>query len=132
MYLSACLFHFPKIDMSNWLATKPHQVNICDRWNQNKAGLASTALFNGKVLFFRPILHSMMPLVPTMLASNEQACGQCHFSWVSTPLTDWHCNFRPNAEGIGMESWENVWGTWNGMHGFRALFLQRLLSVGTL
>ena len=40
-----------------------HQVNICDRWNQNKAGLATTALFNG----------------------------------------------------IGMESWENVWGTWNGM-----------------
>ena len=39
-----------------------HQTNICDRWNQNKAGLASTALFNG----------------------------------------------------IGMESWENVWGKVGG------------------
>ena len=52
----------PRVDTKKWLTAGKHQTNICDRWNQNKVGLATTALFNG----------------------------------------------------IGMESWENVWGTWNG------------------
>ena len=30
-----------------YLTYGKHQVNICDRWNQNKVGLATTALFNG-------------------------------------------------------------------------------------
>lgn len=53
----------PMVDTMKWLSSGKHQVNICDRWQQNKATLAATAWFNG----------------------------------------------------IGMESWENAWGTWNGM-----------------
>ena len=53
----------PRMDTLKWLSSGRHMVNICDRWQQNKATLAATAWFNG----------------------------------------------------IGMESWENAWGTWNGM-----------------
>ena len=56
--------------------------------------------------FFDRNLHSRMPLVnvPTparlkLLASSEQACDQWYSSRMFTPLTGWHCEFRPNAEG---------------------------------
>ena len=52
-------------------------MNICDRWRQNKVGLATTALFNG----------------------------------------------------IGMESWENVWGTWNGITPRDAQIYTRVAAI---
>jgi hypothetical protein len=41
-----------------------------------------------------------MPLVPTPTRLKLlHACDQYHSSWVFTPLTSWHCKFRPNTEG---------------------------------
>jgi hypothetical protein len=35
-----------------------------------------------------------------MFALSEHSCDQWHSSRVSTPLTSWHCKFRPNTEGL--------------------------------
>ena len=34
----------PRVDNMKWLSGGKHQVNICDRWNQNKATLAVRCL----------------------------------------------------------------------------------------
>jgi hypothetical protein len=44
-------------------------------------------------------LHSRMSLVPTPAGLKLlQACYQWHSSRAFTPLTGWHCKFRPNTE----------------------------------
>jgi hypothetical protein len=45
----------------------------------------------------------MMQLDPTHVHLKlYHACDQWHSSRVFTPLTGWHCKFRPNTEGTAM------------------------------
>jgi hypothetical protein len=55
----------------------------------------------GTARVFDRNLHSMMLLsfTPLLLLKRCHACDQCHSSLVFTPLTGWHCKFRPNTEG---------------------------------
>jgi hypothetical protein len=39
----------PQLDAMKFLSLGKHQVNICDRWQQNKAKMAGTAWFNGTI-----------------------------------------------------------------------------------
>jgi hypothetical protein len=55
------------------------------------------------VLSFRHGVYNRGCLLVTTSARLKllYACDQCHSSQMFIPLTGWHCELRPNTEGIG-------------------------------
>jgi hypothetical protein len=62
----------------------------------------------GTVRVFDRNFHSRMPLsfTPLLHLKRCHACDQWHSFLVFTPLTGWHCKFRPNTEGFQLRQEE--------------------------
>jgi hypothetical protein len=69
--------------------------------------LFSLVNFLGTVPVFDRNLRSRMPIVPTPARLKRVCVLPMPFlsgvhSWAFTPLTGWHCKFRPNTEGLNI------------------------------
>jgi hypothetical protein len=73
--------------------------DVTQHTDHHSSSIASTSVFGTGRGFLTEVYTLGCHWFPRLLASSEYACDQWHSSRVFTPLTGWHCTFRPNTEG---------------------------------
>src|ERR1039458_4160013 len=120
----------PMVSKLKWLEPR-HMINVCDRWARDKTDNLQAAFFNGVGYESWENIWGIWNQITARDAEalrrgadikSGRSSGVC-----SSDLTD---NLQAAFfNGVGYESWENIWGIWNQITARDAEALRRVAYI---
>ena len=93
------------MDKPKWITKSKAMTNWCDRWSRNPRSLSKSLLFIRKQIFLCRCDRWSGSPVGKLMALHDGRAWQQKNSEIQVAFFN----------ALGYESWENVWGTWNGI-----------------